>query len=282
MEGEVSPKHPVHPKHPKHPDNHPLRVHHPHHHLLHQITGFFILFTLFITFLVGMLSNAPFGSVLLGFAPTIIFALLVLVIANQDHLEMNYLVFALIATMLIAGIIFWQIIPDADAAALTGLNFVLGAIFIIILQQSYAHHEEDLGGEVVEIKPDQREISSLFADIEERAKQLNTAIGRTYSVYKNATAGMREKIKIQSALYSQLDAEKKASSQRDVLKEIQARLHLLKEPEQEVFTQAEQKKLGRAGTTSVLNVLADNEGEGVLQAHAAALAYTENALEQLS
>ena len=281
MEAEIDYKHPLHPQHPKHPDNHPLRAHHPHQELLHQITGFFLLFVLFIAFLVGLLSDAPFGNVLLGFAPLIVFALIVIALSNQDHLDMNYVVFALAAVLVIGGIALTQLAPGADVIALMGINLVLGVLYVILLQQSYAHHKEELGGEVVEVSPDMRNVGSLFVDIEERAKQLNTAIGRSYSVYKGATAGMREKVKVQSALYKELDVEKKPSSLRDVLTEVQARLLLLEQPEFEVFTVAEQKKLGRAGKKRVLDVLADQEGEGVLQAHASALAYTKDALKQL-
>lgn len=281
MEEEFERSHPMHSEHPKHPDNHPLRAHHEHHHLLHQITGFFLLFVFFIATLVGLLSDAPFGNVLLGFAPSIILALSVLGIASQDHLDIRYLVLALLATLVIAAIFFIQVIPGADVAAIISLNLIFGGLLILLLRQSYAHYESDMGGEVAEVAADTRDLGSLFADIEERAKQLNTAIGRVYSVYKGATAGMREKIKVQSALYGELDVEKKPTSLHDIVDQIHSRLQLLEQKESEVFTEAEYRNLNREKNISVLQALAKSEGDGILQAHAAAVSYANKALDQL-
>lgn len=270
----------------QHPDNHPLRRHHPHHELVHQITGFFLLFVLFVAFMIGLISDAPFGVVILGFSPMIFLALIVVALGHQDHLDMNYLVLALFVVLLLGGLGLSQLTPDADVVAVVGLNFVLGALFLLIVQQSYAHHHEDSGSEVASLSVaesavDLRDVSKLFVDLEERCKQLNTAIGRAYSVYKGASAGMREKIKVQSSLYGQLDVEKKPAAMRDVLREIVARLLLLEQREEDVFSEPEQKKLPREGADRIVDVLADNEGEGILQAHASALSYARDALEQL-
>lgn len=273
---------PLHPEHPKHPDNHPLRAHHPHHPLVHQITGFYILFALFAAVLTGFLTNAPFGSVLLGFAPAVVLGLIVLALAAADHLDITYLSLALFATLLAAGFFFAQALPGADLASLLGINFVLCALFILIIQQSYAHHEEVRGSDAVEIPGDERELSKVFADIEEKAKSLNTAIGRAYSVYRGASASMREKIKVPSSLYGQLDAEKKPSALKQALEQVVERLSLMERSEKEVFSQAEVKKLERSGSDRVVDVLADSEGEGVLQAHASARSYAESALERVS
>ena len=224
---------------------------------------------------------AAFLTVLLGFAPSVVLALVVLALGNADHLEIKYLVLTLLATLVVAGVAFAQLIPEADFAALLGLNFVLGALYIIVIEQSYAHHTEDLGGDVVEVDVDERALSSLFADLEQKAKSINTSIGRTYSVYKGASAGMREKIKIQHALYTQLDPEKKHGALRDAVKEIEGRLALLEQPEDQVFTDAEMDKLGRAGAKRVIDVLADNDGDGVLQTHASARSLAQTALQRL-
>ncbi len=272
---------PLHPEHPKHPDNHPLRRHHPHHESLHLLTGFFFLFVFFVATMAGLLSNAPFGAVIMSFLPAVILGLVVIALANADHLELNYLLLSLLVILVVAAIAFLELLPGVDVFAVIMINFLLGIGYLLSLRNSYSHYEQELGGEVVEVPADKRDLGSLFSDITERSKRINTAIGRVYSVYRGASAGMREKIKIQSSLYNELDPEKKDSTLIDLLVEIQERISLLDELEEDVFSSSEQKKLSRDTSKRVIDVLADVEGEGVLQAQAAARSYVESALSQL-
>lgn len=272
----------MHKQHSKHPDNHPLRKDHDHHMAVLRMSGVYLLAIIFLAFLLGIMTDAPFGIVMLAFAPSYILALSVIGFAHDDHLDLRHLILVLIVLLIVVGVWLNFASANAEVFALMFLNLLLGAIFIFTLQQSYAHyHEPKLPGVVHETKPDERELSGLFTDIEDRSKSLNTAIGRTYSVYKGATPGMREKIKIPSSLYSELNADKKYSILRDHLTEISARLALLKEKESEVFTAAEHKKLNRDKKISIIDALANNEGEGILQTHASAITYVQQALKKL-
>jgi hypothetical protein len=272
----------IHKEHPEHPDNHPLRKHHPHHEAILRLSGIFLLCVIFLAFLLGLVTNAPFGIVLLSFVPSILLSLSVMAFAHADNLHIEHLVTLLLTLLIVFGLIITGVSSGADVFAVMSLNLIIGALFILALQQSYRQYEKPkLPGVVHERLPDQRELSGLFVDIEERSKSINTAIGRTYSVYKGATAGMREKIKIASSLYSELDSDKKHSVLRDHLTEIAARLALLKEKEKEIFTSAEYKKLNRSKDVSVLDTLSEYEGEGVLQSHASATAYVQQSLSQL-
>ncbi|MFT4250103.1 MAG: hypothetical protein ACMXYD_01945 [Candidatus Woesearchaeota archaeon] len=279
---ELPSDHKIHPHHPEHPDNHPLRKHHEHHPLVLRMTGVFLLTIIFFACLLGILTNAPFGVVLLSFAASFVFALAVLALAHSDHLSNEYLVSALLILVIVFSVIIFLVSPQTDVLAVMSLNLLLSGIFLLLLQQSYAHHEQEVVlGVVTETKPEQRDLASLFIDIQERAKRINIAVGRTYSVYKEASPAMRNKIKIPNQLYNELRADKKTPFLQAHLEQIAARLALLQEQEQEVFTPAEYKRLNRKKSFPVLEVLADNEGEGILQVHASAVAYVQTAINHL-
>lgn len=276
---ELSPTSPAHKQHPDHPDNHPLRKHHVHHGVVLRMSGVFLLSVLFVTFLLGILTNAPIGIVLLSFAASFVFGISVIGFAHADNLQLQHLVATLLVLLVVFGILLSLVSQDTDVIAVMGLNLILGALFIGLLQQSYVHHQKpSLPGVINEQSPEDRDLSSLFEDIIQRSKDLNVAIGRTYSVYKGASEQMRKKIRISSELYNELDADKKPAVLKDALTEISARLALHAEKEKEVFTDAEYRKLSRSKKQTILDALAKKEGEGVLQTHASAVAYVNNAL----
>ncbi len=278
----MSLSHKLDPKHPQHPDNHPLRAHHPHQVLVHHMTGFFFLFLFFVLGVIGILSNAPFGAVLLSFAPSFVYGLSVLALATSDHLEQKYLYVALFGIIAVFIALFTQLLPQADIFFILMLNVFAMGVFTLLVQQTYISLTPSPTDTVIEYSQEQRDIQGLFSDFIKKAKILNVSIGRVYSSYKGATAGMREKIKVQAELYNQLDAEKRPVVLLDLIKELENRLLLLKQKESNVFTQPELQRIARSGGEVILSLLSRSEGEHISQAYEQAKSYLDSAHKRLT
>ncbi len=277
--------HPMDPRHPDHPDNHHLRLAHPHAGIVRAVLGIFVLVVLALMFAIGLLTNAPFGSVLLAFTPSVLLGLFGLGLLNADIFDLRYMLIVLVILLVIIPFVLPLLTPNADPAAAMAINLVLGAVLLLVLSQSHVGKVES---RVVEYEED---IPTMIATIEDRCKAINFVVGRVYSVHHGATAGMRDKIKIDPQWYNDLsaameDPEKNKNILRGVIERIKRRLEQLHEHEATVFTKAEVsrlKKLERKtdGKTRILDVLAENDSDPVEQYVASAEEYCGIAMDQL-
>jgi hypothetical protein len=279
--------HLAHPKHPEHPDNHPHRLHHPHSGALRAVIGVYLAFVLVIMVALGFITDAPFGNVLLSFAPSVLFGLAAITLLNNDHLDTKYLFVVLVALLVVSWLSMPFLAPGADIGSVTALNMILGGLLVVILALS--HHGER--SPVIEEDAAEQDIPTVIATIEDRCKAINFVIGRVYNVHKGATAGMRDKIKLDSEWYNELSAALESADEnqnilRGAIERIKRRLMLLHKQEKEVFSAAEitrLKKLERKadGTSRVLFVLAANDEDPIEQYVASAEEYCELALARL-
>lgn len=286
---EIDETHPADERHPSHPDNHHYREHHPHARNIHHMLIVFLVVVAILLFLFGTLTNAPFGNVVLGFAPSIIFGMIAITLLHHDHFDIRYLALSLIAVLIIFGVLIGSLAPSIDLVSILGMNLILGVVALVVVAQSFHRDPND---QTVELVAEQQEFPEIIRSVEDRCKALNFSIGRVYSVHNGATAGMRTKIKIPSDWYNELSSALESPEENQniilgALEKIKRRLELLDESEKKVFSDAEVsrlKKLERQndGSSRVIEVLSINDGDPVEQFVVSALEHVTLAIERLT
>ena len=284
---QVEPTSPMHPAHPSHPDSHHHRAYHPHVKLLREILGVFILFVIVIMAAEGMITNAPFDRVILGFSPVILLSFIAISLINTDYFNLKLLGVALVVLIVIIGIFLSYIMPDLEVTVMAGINLVLGALLLVVLSQAHIKIETP----ATHIVPEQQPLTKMVATIEDKCKALNFVIGRVYSVHHGASTGMRDKIKIDPAWYNEFnnlrdDPEGNKNIILGLVEKIKRRLETLEKEERDVFTTAEVGKLknlkrDELGKTKVITVLGDNDNDPAQQYYKGALQYCDMALDKL-
>lgn len=281
--------HRAHPKHPEHPDNHPHRAHHPHAKNLRGILAVYTLIVVAVLFIVGLGTNAPFGHVLLGFAPALLLGLVAVSLLNTDHFDIRLLLVTLIALIVLLVVALPLMAPGADVASLAMLNLLLGGLLLVVLAVS---PREEQNQRVVEVAAEEQDVPTILATIEDRCKAINFVIGRVYNVHHGATAGMRDKIKIDSEWYNELsqameDPEENHEAVSDAVQLIKDRLSAMHYPEAEVFSAPELSRLkglerSADGSSTVVHVLSRNDQDPIEQYLVSAEEYCDLVLARMS
>jgi hypothetical protein len=254
-------------------------------------------------FLVGFLTNANPGAVLLGLAPALLFGVALLILIETDQLHPTYNWFLLVGILVVASIVYYTL-PAArglDAPTVLFLDGILMAIGVLIIHFS-AEREKPLvqphapavqHTEVVHVHhlPKQQDITEYIHSIEDKVKALNFVIGRVYSVYHGGTNRMRNKIRIDKAWYDDFnqideqDIEKRKHEAIVLVQKIKDRLDLMQQSEREVFgndaTNIKNVARNPAGTDSVIAVLTRNDKDPVQQYYDGARTFCEEALKKL-
>jgi len=223
---------------------HPTRKHHPHSKLLLFEAFLFLAFTIILFLVIGSVTNANPGAVLVAFMPALVFAIALIALIQTDHFEVNYtwMVFAII--LVIAGILY-VVTPVAsgfDLGTILLMNAVLMGIALAVMHSSYTHeptiHEHELHRhaeihaahraaekqpkhevhehhvvhhhvakqEPLPVKEEEDEVSTVVHSIEDKVKALNFVIGRVYSVYKGGSERMRNRVRVDKDWYGEFNA----------------------------------------------------------------------------
>ena len=139
---------------------------------------------------------------------------------------------------------------------------------------------------------DETGLKSFVSSIEDKAKAINAAIGRVYSVKRGGAEPLRKKIKIDAAHYNEINELKKEkpAKRREIaiklLRKIRERLELLQKPENEVFDKDDTTNLlnlnrNPNGKDKVIDVLVRNDKDPVKAYYEGALEFCNDALKEL-
>ncbi len=234
-----------------------------------------------IIFAIGFSSNAPFGSVLTGFLPSILSLLFLISVVETDrHVEYMWAMPAVFsAAFLVLGLVQAPPFGRMEIGKLTFLNVIISYIFLIIISypDSYRKIEHS------EPKQEEKKIEHHVHSIEDKCKAINFVIGRVYRSSNGGTTSLRDDIRIGSELYNEFDRAVKEGTKdqmRESLNKIGGRLFQLQKTEKEVFGERARhlKNLARddSGHSRIVDVLAKNDNDPVMSYYADALeAYSE-------
>ncbi len=293
---------------------HPYRRAHPHSRLLTIEGILFLAFTVFLFLIVGAATNAQPGSVLLAFTPSVVFAIVLVLLVQTDHFMPTYNWFVLIGILALSAIAFVMLPAGQglDVGTVLLLNALLMAIALTIMHSSYVHEQPIVSqhapvvhkeSHVVhhvhhEAAPVQhanvqapKEINDVIHSIEDKIKALNFVIGRVYSMYHGGSEKLRNKIRIDKRWYDEFnqipetDLEKRRHEAIVLVQKIEARLAILQQSEREVFGEEVQalKNIQHAptGEDSIISVLVRNDKDPVQQYYDGAQQFCKDALSVL-
>ncbi len=130
----------------------PYRRAHPHSRLLLFESVLFLAFIVFLFFLLGFATGASAAAVLLAFAPSLIFGIVLIALIQSDHFQPAYNWFVLAALLVIFGLVYFLMpsptVQGLDGVAVLGMNAILCCLALLILHTSYSHepvvHEQEI------------------------------------------------------------------------------------------------------------------------------------------
>lgn len=234
-----------------------------------------------IIFAVGFSSNAPFGSVIAGFLPSIVSLLfLISVVETERHVDYMWAMPAVFCVIfLVLGLIQAPPFGRMEIGKLAFLNLIISYIFLIIISYPSAYKKMEHAEEVRE----ERTIEHHVHSIEDKCKAINFAIGRVYRSSNGGTTSMRDEIRISSELYNEFDRTLKEGTKeqiKDALSKIGHRLFSLQKTEKEIFGEKIKhlKNIIRDdnGHSRIIDVISKNDNDPVNNYYADALeAYDE-------
>lgn len=285
---------------------------------------YFFCFIVFM-FVVAALSQAVMSSIFVGFLPTmltIVFAVVVF-----DVIEAHKKIVLIAIPLVLCGGFFvlgtasaLPVFRNMNILNVTALNFITSFLFVFIsllldaierrvleeqeeqeLDEELRDVDKDLGHESPKeefrLNPELRAVDARMIDkyiqsIEDKAKALNSVIGRVYTKRHGGTDEVRDAIKIPCEWYNEfarlegIDAAAKIKKIRHLVNSIWERLQSWRNPEKAMFGYRHQylKGLNRdpEGNTPVIDVLIANDRDPVEVYYRSAIEFCENALGELS
>lgn len=282
----------------------PYRRDHPHSRLLLVEAIIYEAFVIFLFMLLGFVTNADPGAVLLAFFPAFLFGVIVVILIETDHFNPTYNWFVLIMLLVVAAIIYF-VLPAAqgiDAGTVLIMNAILMGAALLVLHSSYANEEPltvmpgESAPRVVHVHHEHasaRDVQDVIHSIEDKVKALNFVIGRVYSVYHGGTDRLRNRIRVDKVWYEEFnqqgehgDTERRRHEAIVLLSKIRDRLELLRKSERDVFGD-EVSKLKNIvhdpeGGDAVIDVLIKNDKDPVKRYYDGALEFCTNAVAELS
>jgi hypothetical protein len=279
---------------------HPYRKAHPHSRLLTIQATIYLVCVVLLFLLLGSVTDAHPGAVLLAFFPALAFGIILIVLIETDHFFPTYNYLVLIALLVIAGLAYFVMPSGLDVGTVLVLNAILMTIALLVLHSSYAHEEPVVAAHPLKEetvvhhvhhveKP--TEIVDVIHSIEDKVKALNFVIGRVYSVYHGGTDRLRNKIRIDKAWYDSFneidegDIEKRKHEAIVLLQKIKARLDLLQKSERDVFGDdvEDLKNIvhDKNGKDKIIDVLVKNDKDPVEKYYDGARTFCEDALKTL-
>jgi len=283
------------------PELHPYRKEHPHSRLLTIQSIFFLGFVVFMFLITGAVTNANPGAVLLGFLPSLVFAILLIIMIETDtfYPAYNWLVMIIVLVIYAVSCFVIQVpvFQGLDVGTLLVLNAIMMTLALYILHSSFVHqkpvpeplvkHEHKV--EVHVEKP--KEITEIIQSIEDKIKALNFVIGRVYSMYHGGTERIRDKIRVDKEWYNEFnqideaDLEARKHEAIVLVNKIKERLELLEKSEKEVFGDEVEKLKNIShdlnGKDRIIHVLVKNDKDPAQQYYDGAKQFCEEALKAL-
>jgi hypothetical protein len=284
---------------------HPYRKAHPHSKLLTIESVIYLGFVVFLFMLLGYVTNANPGAVVLAFFPALAFGIILIILVETDHFFPTYNWFVMVGLLVIAAIMYF-ILPAAsglDVGTVLVMNGLLMAVALTILHSSFAHeqpvhehtviHQEQKEHVVHHVHHHEapKEIDEVIHSIEDKVKALNFVIGRVYSVYHGGTDQLRNKLRIDKTWYDDFnqidrtDIDKRKHEAIVLLQKIKARLDLLQRTEKDVLgnelAQLKNIQHDPAGNDKIITVLVKNDKDPVQRYYDGAMSFCEDALKIL-
>ncbi len=170
------------------------------------LSGFYLLFLLILIFITAALGNYSLFVVIIGFFPTVLMVLIALTIHDQytQQKKLLWLLSLLILAGFYAiGMTSASIYNQIDVPVLTGINFILSILYIIMVYGVFQKPKPKKNlKKKVEVEPE-GSIEEYIHSIEDKSKALNFVVGRVYNKYHGGTSQMRDKLRIPSEWYNE-------------------------------------------------------------------------------
>lgn len=287
---------------------------------------YFFAFIIFL-FIIAALSRSVMFNVFVAFLPTIV--AIIASVAVFDMLTENRKVILLGIPLVLCFTFFMlgtmsthPIFRQIDVPNVTALNFVISLIFVFVSlllgaterrvfetqeEQELDETLDDLDDEIEHESPavkdrfhlspdmdedEEKELKEYIQSIEDKAKALNSVIGRVYAKKHGGTSETRDAVRIHKEWYNEfaslerVDPKEKIVRIRHLVNLIYERLLLLQQPENIVFGYRHQYLKGLnhdpEGNTSVIDVLIQNDRDPVEVYYRSALKFCERITMELS
>lgn len=256
------------------------------------ISGLYLVLLFLIIFAVAFLSQNNLFAVLLGFFPTVLTVVITLLFYEQYKNNNHFLwtvPLILILLFYFAGLLDTTVLAKMDIEVLTGVNFMLSGVFVVLLvflrDKGILEGGRGLNKEeavILNLPKEEQDVETYLHSIEDKSKALNFAIGRVYGKYHGGTKHIREQLRIPSEWYNEVSIISDSTTNINTksllgfILRIEDRLSLFEKTEHEVFGASclNFKNLIRDphGNDRIITVLDHNDNDPVLS-------YFEGALE---
>lgn len=290
------------------PEVEPYRKEHPYSKVLNFEALALLIFIVILFLYVGSSTDANPAAVLLGFAPSLLFAVIVMLLIETDHFNPTYNLFIVVSILVIFAIIYLGVrtptVQGIDEGQVLLLNAIIMAVALFVMQDSYSRRapvaklsaqKEPAKHHVIHehhvVATPAIPLEDFVHSIEDKVKALNFVIGRVYSVYHGGTERMRNKIRIDKTLYGDFNEipEKEIDRRKHeaivLVEKIKQRLDSWNQSEAELFADDSKnlKNIIRdsSGKDSVLKVLIKNDKDPVQRYYDGAYKFCVDALAQL-
>ncbi len=259
---------------------------------------YLLLIVLFILLVAGI-GNHNIFVVLIGFFPAIVTVIISLLIHEQFANKNAYIwlipIIVSIGFYLIG--VSSSVFKDFDIEVLTGVNFIIALIYVMIVFMVFKKPKKELKTETIHQEqqifevPETKTLEEYIHSIEDKSKALNFVIGRVYSKFHGGNNIIREKLRIPSEWYNEfsligLDG---GDIDKDTLMEIITKFELqlakFEKTEFEVFKNksTELKNLIRNpdGTDTIINVMDHNDKDPVRSYYEGATEFCKKIREEI-
>lgn len=261
---------------------------------------YLVIMFIFIT-ITAYAGNHSLFLVMVGFSPTILTIIISLMIHEQAKHHKHLL--WIVPLIVMAGFFALKdsvLFMNMDIEVLTGINFLLAMIYVVLAFAVYGKNEEKASIEAVEEimhlsnkdkKIEEKELTDYINSIEDKSKALNFTIGRVYNQYHGGSKKIREKIQIPSDWYNEFSLVGIAKGKIDkekllhLISKFELQLKILEKTEYEVFEE-EVSKLRNLirephGKDKIINVLDYNDKDPVRSYYEGALEFCQRIKEEI-
>lgn len=228
------------------------------------VSSMYLLLIVFLVLVIAAQQNHSIFIVLLGFFPTILVISTSMVMHNHFADHKSWLWIIPIGINVIAYFIANAtptIAQTLDVDILTGANFLLSIIYIIVVSSIFLEDFKKKAPVQKQPEPSPKTLEDYVHSIEDKSKALNFVIGRVYSRYHGGSRDLRALLRIPSEWYNEfsligvgtetIDTNKL----KELLERFEKQLQLYKKTEKEVF-KYEHKNLK--------NLIRDPEGNDII------------------
>lgn len=268
------------------------------HHLdfFELLSGLYLLLMLLLVLVIASSGDFKIFYVLVGFSPVILTVIISLML-HENFAKHKAGLWLIPLAINIAFYFFGTTTPtffaQFDIDLLTGVNFILSIIYVLIVFTVFIKDIEiKVAKKEAAARPiEKKSLQEYIHSIEDKSKALNFAIGRVYNKYHGGTDDLRNKLRIPADWYNEFSLIGVGTNKinyeqlHDLITRFELQLKNFEKTEFELFKDKANslKNLIRdvKGTDKVIDVLDHNDKDPVLSYYKGAVEFCQKVKEEI-